>query len=309
MIKSYPYTIFFFLVFSFQSFAQELKLFTVNDFELNGNVKVCTVITDYGKEVFEFNEQGFLVKSTTAYNEADQDITTYKYNNGFLLEKRMESYKDNILDEASSMANFYEIDTTKQKIIREQIISYDKEFVEQQEFIFGEEDRIFRITTSHENAVDETRIEYTTFKNELTKTVFVNGIIEKSVRTSSKKLKLDGEQKIVLTKEFLDGEPNKATEQRFDLSNKLVYEELFLTDIAKGGFESEEIHLFEYNDEGILQKEIIKKGNSIAEKEFIFQFDDNLDKNWVKKITTPDNLYTTRVIEYYPSLDAEEQPE
>ena len=309
MIKSYPYTIFFFLVFSFQSFAQELKLFTVNDFELNGNVKKCTVITDYGKEVFEFNEQGFLVKSTTAYNDVDQDITTYKYNNGFLLEKRMESYKDNILDKASSMANFYEIDTTKQKIIKEQIISYDKEFVEQQEFIFGEEDRIFRITTSHENAVDETRIEYTTFKNEVTKSVFVNGIIEKSVRTSSKKSKLKGEQKIVLTKEFLDGEPNKAIEQRFDLNDNLVYEELFLTDITTGGFTSEEIHLFEYNDDGVLQKEVIKKGNSIAEKEFIFQFDDNLDKNWVKKIVTPDNTYTTRIIEYYPSLEVEEQPE
>lgn len=309
MIKGYPYTILFFFVFSFQSFAQELKLFTVNDFELNGNVKTCTVITDYGKEVFEFNEQGFLVKSTTAYNDADQDITTYKYDNGFLLEKRMESYKDNILDEASSMANFYEIDTTKQKIIKEQIISYDKEFVEQQEFIFGEEDRIFRITTSHENAVDETRIEYTTFKNEVTKSVFVNGIIEKSVRTSSKKSKFKGEQKIVLTKEFLDGEPNKATEQRFDLNNNLVYEELFLTDVTTGGFTSEEIHLFEYNDDSVLQKKIIKKGNSIAEKEFIFQFDDNLDKNWVKKIVTPDNSYTTRIIEYYPSLEVEEQPE
>jgi len=309
MIKSYPYTILFLLVFSFHSFAQELKLFTVNDFELNGNVKKCTVITDYGKEVFEFNEQGFLVKSTTAYNDVDQDITTYKYNNGFLLEKRMESYKDNILDKASSMANFYEIDTTKQKIIKEQIISYDKEFVEQQEFIFGEEDRIFKITTSHENAVDETRIEYTTFKNEVTKSVFVNGIIEKSVRTSSKKSKLKGEQKIVLTKEFLDGEPNKAIEQRFDLNDNLVYEELFLTDITTGGFTSEEIHLFEYNDDGVLQKEVIKKGNSIAEKEFIFQFDDNLDKNWVKKIVTPDNTYTTRIIEYYPSLEVEEQPE
>lgn len=307
MIKSYCYTILCFFVFSFQSFAQELKIFKVNDFDLNGNVKICTVITDYGKEVFEFNEAGFLIKSITAYNEVDQDITTYKYDNGFLLEKRMESYKDNILDEASSMANFYEIDTTKQKIIREQIISYDKEFVEQQEFIFGEEDRIYKITTSHENAVDETRIEYTTFKNELTKTVFVNGIIEKSIRTSNKKL--NGEQKIVLTKEFLDGEPNKAIEQRFNLNNTLVYEELFLTDMAKGGFASREIHLFEYNDEGILQKEIIKKGSAIAEKEFIFQFDGSLNKNWVKKIVTPDNTYTTRIIEYYPSLEVEEQPE
>lgn len=309
MMKSYPYNILFCLVFSFQSFGQELKLFTTTDFELNGNVKSCTVITAYGKEVFEFNEEGFLVKSITAYNEADQDITTYKYSNGFLLEKRMESYKGNVLDEASSMANFYEIDSTEQKVIREQIISYDKEFVEQQEFVFGEEDRIFKITTSHENAVDETKIEYTTFKNEVTKTRFVNGVIEKSVRTSTKKSRLNGEQKVILTKDFLDGEPNKAVEQRFNTEGKLIYEELFLTDIAEGGFASQEVHLFEYNQEGILQKEVIRKGKTVFEKEFIFQFDDNTDKNWVKKIITPDNTYTTRRIEYYPPLEVEEQPE
>ncbi|MFD2587147.1 hypothetical protein ACFSQJ_09415 [Croceitalea marina] len=309
MIKNYPCIIFMCLLFSSQSFAQDLKLFELADFDLNGNVKTCTVITAYGKEVFEFNEEGFLIKSTTAYNEADQDITTYKYANGFLLEKRMESYKDNVLDEASSMANFYEIDTTGQKIIKEQIISYDKEFLEQQEFIFGEEDRIFKIITSHENAVDETRIDYTSFKNELTKTRFTNGVIEKSIRTSTKKSKLKGDQKIVLTKDFLDGEPNKAIEQRFDESGKLIYEELFLNDLVKGSFASQEIHLFEYDEEGILKKETIKQKNAIATKEFVFQFDDNEEKNWVKKIVLPDNTYTTRKIEYFPKLEIEESQE
>ncbi|WP_394972272.1 hypothetical protein [uncultured Croceitalea sp.] len=309
MIKSYPLSVLFFLIFISQSFGQELKLFKTNDFDLNGKVKTCTVITDYGKEVFEFDEEGFLIKSITAYNKADQDITTYRYDSGFLLEKRMESYKDNVLDEASSMANFYEIDTSQQKIVKEQIISYDKEFIEQQEYIFGEEDKIFKITTSHENAVDETRIEYSTFKNETTKTYFINGVIEKSIRTSIKMLKSRDEQKIVLTKEYVDGEPNKAIEERFDKEGKLIYKELFLNNPTDNGFTSQEIHLFKYNKEGILEKEIIKQGNTVAEKEFVFQFDDNKHRNWVKKITTPDNLYTTRIIEYYPLLKVEEQPE
>lgn len=309
MIKSYPYTILFCLIFSFQSFAQELKLFTTADFELNGNVKSCTIITFYGKEVFEFNEDGFLVKSITAYNESDQDITLYKYSNNFLLEKRMESYKDKELDEASSMANFYEIDTTEQKIIKEHIISYDKEFVEQQEFFFDKKNRIFKIITSHENAIDETRIEYTTFKNEVTKTFFVNGVIEKSIRTSTKKFKSKGKQKIVLTKEFIDGEPDRAVEQLFDMNGKLISEELFSNDITKGGFVSQQKHLFEYNAEEVLQKEIIKQKNAVSEKEFIFQFDDNEKKNWVKKIVTPENSYITRKIEYYPSIEVKEQSE
>jgi hypothetical protein len=309
MIKSYPSGILLFLLFAYQSFGQELKLFRTSDFDLNGKVKTCTVITDYGKEVFEFNEEGFLVKSITAYNKADQDITTYTYGSGFLLEKRMESFKDNVLDEASSMANFYEIDSSQQKIIREQIISYDKEFIEKQEYIFGEEDKIFKITTSHEDAVDETRIEYSKFKNEVTKTYFVNGVIERSIRTSIKKPNAQGEQKIVLTKEYVDGEPNKATEQRFDKEGKLTYEELFLNNPVDNKFASQEVHLFKYTNDGILEKETIKKGNAVAEKNFIFQFDDNEPKNWVKKITTPDNLYTTRLITYYPESEAEEQPE
>ncbi|GMN08705.1 hypothetical protein MTsPCn9_08390 [Croceitalea sp. MTPC9] len=309
MIKDYLYFFLICLLFGYQSFGQELKLFTTNDFDLNGKVKKCTVITDYGQEVFEFDENGLLLKSITAYNEADQDITSYKYANGFLLEKRMESYKDNVLDESSSMANFYKIDTTKQKIVREQIISYDKEFVELQEYVYGEEDRIFKVTTSHENAVDETRIEYSTFKNETTKTYFVNGVIEKSIRTSIKKSKSGIEQKIILTKEYVDGEPNKAVEQRFDENGILIYEELFLSDNLKGGFASQEIRQFKYNTDGVLEKEVIKKGKAVSEKEFIFQFDDNENKNWVKKITTPENTYITRKIEYYPPLEVEEQPE
>ena len=271
-------------------------------------MKSCTVITDYGKEVFQFNEKGALVKSITAYNEADQDITTYKYGNGFLLEKRMESYKGNVLDEASSMANFYEIDSTKQKVIREQIISYDKEFVEQQEYVFGEEDKVFKITTSNEEGVDDTRIEYTSFEDEVTKSTFLNGIIEKSVRTSNKKTKSGTEQKIILTKEFVDGEPSDALEQRFNENGMLVYEEVFFRD-KDDKFTTKEVRLYTYDTDGILEKETIKKGNTVSEKEFSFQFDQN--KNWVKKITTPENSYVTRKIEYYPALEVEEpeQPE
>lgn len=297
----------FCLLIGFQSFGQELKLFSTNDFDLKGKVKTCTIVTNYGKEVFEFNEEGYLVKSITAYNTEDQDVTAYTYSNGFLLERRMESYKDNILDEASSMASFYEIDSAKQKIIKEKIISYDKEFFEEQEYVFGEEDRVFKITTSHENAVDETKIEYNTFKNELTKTYFVNDVIEKSIRTSTKKIGSDLEQKIVLTKEYVDGEQNKAIEQRFNVDGKLIYEELFLNNASEGNFASEEVHVFEYDQDGVLTKEIIKQGNTVSEKEFIFQFDDN--KNWVKKIIAPENLYTTRKIEYYPTLEEIENPE
>jgi len=293
-------SVFFFVLISIQSFAQELKLFNTQDFDLNGNVKVCTVITNYGKEVFEFNEQGYLTKSTTAYNDTDQDVTIYSYKNGFLVEKRLESYKNNVIDKTSSMANFYVIESTTSKKIKEQIISYDKEFFEEQEYILNEADEVSKIISSHENAVDETNITYDAIDDTTIKSYLVNGIIEKTIHNSIKKNSSNAEQQITITKEYIDGDINKMIEERFDIENRLVYKEVFLNTIK--GLESEEVYRYEYDDEGVIKKEKILRGGATSEKEFIFQFDNNEPKNWVKKIITPANQYTTRKIEYYPTI-------
>ena len=47
----------------------------MEDFDLVGKVKSCLVITDYGREMFEFNKNGTLTKTITQYNDTDQDIT------------------------------------------------------------------------------------------------------------------------------------------------------------------------------------------------------------------------------------------
>lgn len=290
--------------------AQEIKIFSVSDFDLNGNVKTCTVIKDYGQEIFEFNENGFLAKSTTQYNELDKDIVLYTYEAGELIEKRMESYKDNELDKATSMVNFYEVDTTNNKYIKEKIISFDKEFFEQQEYYFNDTDVLEKIITSHENAVDEVLIEYSEYKNESTQTVFENGVIEKSIRKSLKKTKTGKQLNLVLTKEFVDGEPNKAVERVFSENGKLISEQIFLHSIEEKEFVPSENRSYTYDEEQVLTKLTIKTKNTEAVKEFIFQFDDSEHKNWVKKIITPDNTYVTRRITYYPKeLNTEEKPE
>lgn len=307
MNGNYTKLLLFFLFSSALLFAQEPEIFTVEDFDLKGNVKSCTVITDYGREVFEFDDLGRLVKTTTHYNEQDQDITFYKYQAGRLVERRMESYKNNELDTATSMANFYELDTTSTKVIVEKIISYDKEFVETQLYKFNESDTLVGITTSHLDAVDETTIEYTSFKDEQTKTYFLNGIIEESIRTSTKQTKSGDSVKVVLTKDFLDGEPNKATEEVFGNDSSLLSKTIYRFDRKENQFAPELSKHFEYNDEGFLSKETTKRGNAVSVKEYIFQFDDSESKNWVKKIVTPDNSYVTRKIEYYPNEKAEKE--
>lgn len=306
MAKNYTAFFFFSLLLVHGLWAQEIQIFKVQDFDLNGKVKSCLVITDYGKELFEFNEEGFLTKTVTQYNDTDQDITYYKYDNDELLEKRMESYKDNVLDEATSMANFYSIDTLSPKRILEKIISYDKEFLEQQEHEYDENGRLTKITTSNSEGVDETSVEYTPYKNELTKSFVINGIMEKSIRTSERK-NAKGILKVVLTKEYIDGESNKAIEEVYDPSGKLISKEVFLHSLTKKEFVSDRKMVYSYDADDMLEKVVTKTANSMSVKEYIFKFDSNEEKNWIKQIITPDNTYTTRKISYYPVEETKEE--
>lgn len=298
MIKNYTALFFisFFLASGVRS--QEIQIFKVEDFDLSGNVKSCLVITDYGRESFEFNKEGILTKTVTQYNDTDQDITYYKYNNGELVERRMESYKNNVLDAATSMANFYEIDTVPQRRVLEKIISYDKDFLEQQEYLYDDEGRLTKIITSNSEGVDETTFEYTPYKNELTTSIFTNGILEKTIRNSERK-SAKGTQQVVLTKEYIDGQPNVATEKVFNAADNLVTSEFFQYDFEEKEFVSQR-KLFYHYVNGVLDKVVTKTVNTESVENYIFQFDSHGEKNWVKKIVTPGNIYTTRVIKYYP---------
>ncbi len=293
-----------FQVFGLRS--QEVQIFKVEDFDLKGKVKSCLVITDYGRELFEFNKEGLLTKTITQYNDSDQDITHYKYEGGELVEKRMESYKNNVLDESTSMAYFYAIDTVPQRNVVEKILSYDKQFLEKQQYQYDEEGKLVKIISSNIDGVDETTFEHTSSKNETTVSTFTNGILEKSVRTTERKGS-KGTQKSVLVKEYIDGEPNRANEEVFDDKGRLITSEDFLYSLEDKEFVSQK-KLFYHYKEGVLDRVVTKTLTTESVDNYIFQFDSNTPKNWVKQIVTPDNTYTTRVIKYYPDEEPKEEP-
>ena len=151
--------------------AQEIKVFSVQDFDLNGPVKSCLVATDYGKEEYTFNEEGLLTKAVTRYNDTDYDITIYKLDGPVLLEKRVENYRDGIFVKNTSIANFYELDTTESKKITEKIISYNKEFLDQYEYNYGEGGKLSTIKRINDSGIDETALKYEVYKGELTKLI------------------------------------------------------------------------------------------------------------------------------------------
>ncbi len=313
MIKNYPAIIFqillaigFFITHD-TVFAQEPKVFTLNDFDLNGTVKSCIVITDYGKEEYDFERNGFLTKLVTRYNDMDYDVTYYRYQNTNILEKRVENYRDGVFDKNTSIANFYEIDTTASKKITEKIVSYNKEFLEQYIYVYDNEDRLVEIHRTNNDGVDETKIEYVDLKGETTKTYILNEVIEKSTRSSTKMKKNGSVQRIVLTKEFLNGDPNKALEQVYDSNDKLMSEIRFIYDTRKKQFTPQVTVAYSYDESGMLLEVKTKAKNRVVKKSYIYQYDGGEYGNWIKEIIIPENSYTTRKITYYEPEVIEEE--
>lgn len=303
MVKNYVVLVliaFFLLPLGLAS--QEIRIFKVEDFDLRGKVKSCLVSTKYGKEEYDFNEDGLLSKSVTRYNDNDYDITYYKYLGGTLLEKRFENYRDNTFDPASSIANIFTIDSTTNLKITEKIISYEKEFLDQYEYFYTN-DTIRRIVRTNNEGIDETLISYTMLKGEWTKTYKLHEVLKETIRTSEKKENDSIISRTVLTKKYLDGEPNSAVEEVFDGRNKLTMRTKFFYDIKSNQFSKEGIERFSYDESGMLLTLQSGIGKSINEKAYVYQFDSN--DNWIKEIITPDNTYKTRKISYYEDLDEE----
>lgn len=299
MVKNYPH-IFFLVLLALPttSFTQEIRIFTVSDFDLKDSVKTCLVSTKYGKEEYDFNQRGLLTKSVTRYNESDYDVVYYKYQDSLLVEKRSETYRDNKFDPGTSIAHFFKLDTIGQTKITENIISYDKEFLDQYIYTYDDKGDLTKIVRTNDEGTDETQVEYKKYKGEYTITYLLNDVPLKSIRTSFQ-TKNGKKQKIVLTKEFLKGEATKAYEEVFGPNGKLLAQQEFEYDLETKKFVPTLRTTFEYDTNGMLVQEI-KRGETILDKkEYIYQYDREGEGNWVKQIVTPENTYTTRKITYY----------
>lgn len=291
--------LFLFLV-SLNGNSQEMELFTLEDFDLKHHVKSCLVSTSYGKEEYNFDKLGRLTKAITRFNDADYDLVSYTYKNGELSEKRSESYRDNIFDPSTSIAHFYALDTLGTKTITEKIISYENEFLDKYIYEYDENGDLVKMTRINDEGIDETLVEYKKYKGEFTVTYLVNNVPLKSIRTSTIKKKDGTVQKLVLTKEFLRGEANKAFEEVFDTSGKLLAQQEFeYSKDEKKTFVPTTRTTYAYDDKGMLIQEIAK-GKTITEtKNYIYQYDNKEKGNWVKQIITPENSCVTRKITYY----------
>lgn len=297
-----------FLCLGFSSFAQKAKIFTTADFDLIGDVKTCLVTTDYGKEEFYFNKDGLLTKLITRYSDSDYDVTYYKFINGEISQKRVENYRDGLFDKNTSIANIYTLDSIDSGIkITEKILSYNKEFLDQYEYTYNEDNQLTAIKRNNDAGIESTVVDYKKLDGETTTTYILDEELKKSVRESELKSKLNTVRKVKLTKEYLEGKLDKALEEVFTTEGKLLSENKFVYDTVAKSFVSKELKIYKYNELGMLISLKTKRANSERLKNFIYQYDNGETGNWIKQIITPDNTYITRKITYYETAPVVEE--
>jgi len=291
------------------SYGQEVVIFKVEDFDLKGSVKSSLVITDYGKEEYYFDETGKLTKSVTRFNDSDYETTFYKYNGSDLVERRVENYRDNTFDSATSLANFYTIDTTANRKIIEKIISYEKELLEQNIFLYDEEGKLVNIERTNTNGTDEHTFVYSEGEGETTVRQERNGVLLETIQTLKSKSETDSLQKKVLTQKYLDGQLSTKTVQVFGPKEKLLSQTEEFYDASTEKWIPQENLKYTYTENGVLANIETEQRGYTRMKEYIYQFDGTDANNWVKEIVTPDNTYKTRRITYYEIPVAEQTDE
>ncbi|SHI92266.1 hypothetical protein [Pseudozobellia thermophila] len=294
-----------FVLLSISLSAQEVETFRVEDFDLRGRVKSCTVITDYGKEEYYFDESGRLTKSITRFNDTDYETTYYKYKNGRLRERRVENYLDNAFDKATSIANFYGYDSLPEHRLTEKIVSYEKKLLEKNIYRYGDEGRLESIEHIDTDGIDQRTFSYEKSDSLELVSQRLNGVLAKTVQTSLAYVETDSLQKTVLTHEYLDGELSTKTLEIVDGNERPLFHSLALYDAPTGKWILQEEVTYIYDEEGILSRKKTKKNGFTSTKEYIYQFDGSEANNWVKEIITPDNTYKTRKIKYYPKPKVE----
>lgn len=291
------------LVVSLQG--QDIKVFRLSDYDLVGAAKVCEVRTDYGKEIFTFDQDGLLLRSETFFSETDKIVTTYEFSDGELSGKRIEQISSGEIDKSQSFRYNYktvfEGDVMK---TTEEVLSYDAQFRERREFQYDTLGNLNRITHYQQEGIDEVRIEREQVGDTLVTREKENGELQRIEKTFQQ-LEENAIFKHIYQEEFFRGEPFEAREDVYNSKGKRVSYKVMYYDPEKEAYIEEEAHSFTYGDNGELRAERIRKGAAIYENEFVFVYDDHSPPNWIRKIQTPDNTYVSRIITYFPDEQGE----
>ena len=281
--------------------SQEIITYDRSDFDLKGPVKSCFVFTKYGQEQYQFNKTGQLVEAATVFGENDSETTYYKYEKAKLVERRVENYVNGVLDKTTSMANFYSYDSIPQLKIKEKIIGYDRTFVAQFNYRYDSIGQLTRVVRTNTQGRFITLIshQWDSLRTKKSTAYWLDSVPLKQI--DSIFLKAGGTLSQLKTKEFDNGIPNALELRAFNKKgleielHSTIYIEKDALLVPKKA--SSVRTKYDSNNHPIEQ--IFERGVVRQTKKNLYQLDGSPFKNWIKKITTPDNTYTTRKIVYF----------
>ena len=281
--------------------SQEIITYDRSDFDLKGPVKSCFVFTKYGQEQYLFNRSGQLVQAATVFGENDSETTYYKYEKEKLVERRVENYVNGALDKTTSMANFYSYDSLPQLKIKEKIISYNRAFVAQFNYRYNSIGQLTRVVRTNTQGRFITLIshEWDSLRTQKSTAYWQDSVPLKQV--DSIFFKASGTLTQLNIKEFNNGIPSSMEQRMFnkkglemELHNYIYIEKDSLYVPKKASSVRTK-----YNSNNHPIEQIFERGVVRQTKKNLHQLDGSPFKNWIKKITTPDNTYTTRKIVYF----------
>ncbi len=281
--------------------SQEIITYDRSDFDLKGPVKSCFVFTKYGQEQYQFNKTGQLVEVATVFWKNDSETTYYKYEKAKLVERRVENYVNGVLDKTTSMANFYSYDSIPQLKIKEKIIGYDRTFVAQFNYRYDSIGQLTRVVRTNTQGRFITLIshQWDSLRTKKSTAYWLDSVPLKQI--DSIFLKAGGTLSQLKTKEFDNGIPNALELRVFNKKgleielHSTIYIEKDALLVPKKA--SSVRTKYDSNNHPIEQ--IFERGVVRQTKKNLYQLDGSPFKNWIKKITTPDNTYTTRKIVYF----------
>ncbi|MDO7612079.1 MAG: hypothetical protein MUQ72_05650 [Flavobacteriaceae bacterium] len=290
-----------FLFTHLMGWSQEIITYDRSDFDLKGPVKSCFVFTKYGQEQYQFNKTGQLVEAATVFGENDSETTYYKYEKAKLVERRVENYVNGVLDKTTSMANFYSYDSIPQLKIKEKIIGYDRTFVAQFNYLYDSIGQLTRVVRTNTQGRFITLIshQWDSLRTKKSTAYWLDSVPLKQI--DSIFLKAGGTLSQLKTKEFDNGIPNALELRVFNKKgleielHSTIYIEKDALLVPKKA--SSVRTKYDSNNHPIEQ--IFERGVVRQTKKNLYQLDGSPFKNWIKKITTPDNTYTTRKIVYF----------
>lgn len=272
---------------------EEIKY--ASDFELNGRVERCEVLTPYGREILHFNPDQSLKQITTIFNEEDQEVVTLKYVQGALKEKSIEVLKGGELQPSLS---FYHTYMQRDSITEEIVFSFDGQFQAQNRKVIDSIGSPKKLELRNKNSRVVYRYEF--FKGErrdslltyLDQDLIRLEITDRSLKPEVQKVNVSYTDSLVASIQW----------KIHDSKDKLLREVDSIFDLNANLVDRTER---EYSYRGDLL-DVLKemKSNQTKTKRFIYQLDNHVPPNWVKRIEQPSNAYTTRIITYFDSNDS-----